>query len=206
MSRIESDTNWPETYRCLSERRYAQSSYIIMPIRWHDIYPIRRWRNAQLNVLRQTEPLEITDQEAYFKNVVQPEMHKEKPEQILFSFLDNRDLVGYGGLVNISWPNRRAEISFLSDPQRAKTSSYRKDFSTFLTLMSKVGNDLLLHRLYLETYEFRHQHISIIDASGFELEGRLRDHVVVDGAFIDSLIHGRLLDSQFDEQRKEHDA
>jgi RimJ/RimL family protein N-acetyltransferase len=57
-----------------------------------------------------------------------------------------------------------------------------------------------LNRLFLETYDVRKKHIQIIEDSGFVLEGRLKQHVIINGAFIDSLIHG-MVKSDYDESK-----
>ena len=45
-----------KTYRPLPQAEYRWHSYQLVPIRYEDREPIRAWRNAQLEVLRQAEP------------------------------------------------------------------------------------------------------------------------------------------------------
>ena len=77
-----------------------------------DIILLRIWRNNQLNILRQCKKISIREQYNYFKNFYTQNCLKKKPQNILFALREN-ELIGYGGLTNISWINKRAEITFL---------------------------------------------------------------------------------------------
>jgi RimJ/RimL family protein N-acetyltransferase len=150
------------------------------------------WRNAQLNVLRQREPLTQEGQERYFQEVIAPSYSEKHPRQILFSYLDGPTLIGYGGFVHIAWEDRRAEVSFLMDPERAADPHlYEQDFSCYLAMLKSAAfRHLKFVRLFTETYDIRWQHVRILELSGFQLEGRLRSHVWIDGKPVDSLVHG----------------
>ena len=182
-------------YRALPATEYRWNDYRLVPIRSADREPIRAWRNAQLAVLRQAEPLTAEQQDAYFQRVVLPLFGQEQPGQLLFSLLHNDELVAYGGLVHLSWPDGRAEVSFLADPARAaEPATYRADFQAHLLLLGRVAFEWLgFNRLFTETYDIRPAHVAILEESGFRLEGRLRQHVqLAPGTFADSLMHGQL--------------
>ena len=184
-----------KTYRPLPQAEYHWHSYQLVPIRYEDQEPIRAWRNAQLEVLRQAEPLTTEQQEAYFQRVVLPLFEQEQPGQLLFSLLHNNELIAYGGLVHLSWPDGRAEVSFLVDPTRAADpATYRQDFRAYLRLLGQVAFEgLKFNRLFTETYDIRPAHVAILEEAGFRLEGRLRQHVQLKpGTFADSLMHGQL--------------
>ncbi len=85
------------------------------------------------------------------------------------------------------WP-----VSFLLEPHLAKANDvYALYFSTFLRLIQTVAfDDLELHRLFTETYATRAHHISILESTGFHLEGTLKDHVRIQDQPVDSVIHG----------------
>jgi RimJ/RimL family protein N-acetyltransferase len=183
------------SYPALRSNQYAQDDYRLLPIRYEDREPIRQWRNAQLQVLRQAAPLTVEQQDAYFQRVVLPLFEQQRPGQLLFSLLHRGELVAYGGLVHISWPDERAEISYLADPARtADPAIYRQDFLTFLRLLYRVAfDDLRLNRLVTETYDLRPAHVAIMEESGLKPEGRLRQQVkLAPGTFADSLMHGLL--------------
>lgn len=183
-----------EAWSCLSRQSYQYSDYVIVPIRHVDIEPIRTWRNAQLSVLRQAAPISPAQQESYFAQHIWPTMHLKQPSNILMSFLYRGRLIGYGGLVHISWLDHRAEMSFLVDDLRAQDLDlYTSDFSAFIQLIKSMAfDDLGFRRVLTETYANRSFHIGILEQCGFEREGVLRDHVKIEGFFVDSIIHGLL--------------
>ncbi len=183
------------TYRALPPVNFRWENYQLIPIRFGDREPIRAWRNAQLQVLRQAELLTAAQQEAYFQRVVLPLFEQEQPGQLLFSLLCDNELVAYGGLVHISWPDGRAEVSFLADPARAADPvTYESDFRAHLRLLGQVAFEgLNFNRLFTETYDIRPAHVAILEAAGFQREGRLRQHVRLSpDTFTDSLMHGQL--------------
>lgn len=183
------------TYRPLPQAEFRHENYRLVPIRYEDREPIRAWRNAQLEVLRQAEPLSAEQQDGYFQRVVLPLFEQEKPGQLLFSLLHHGELVAYGGLVHISWSDARAEVSFLVDPTRAAdAATYRQDFRVHLRLLGQVAFEgLKFNRLFTETYDIRPAHVALLEEAGFRLEGRLRQHVqLTPGTFADSLMHGQL--------------
>ena len=90
-------------YKSLNNQVLQKDNYKIIPIRFEDKMAIMKWRNEQIYHLRQSKLLTLNDQEDYFNNIVKPLFEKDKPDQILFSFLKNDICVGYGGLVHINW-------------------------------------------------------------------------------------------------------
>lgn len=178
-------------YACLETQTFAESNYQITPLRYKDIYLIKEWRNAQIEVLRQHVPLTDEMQKKYYEHVIHPSFAAKHPNQILFSFLKDGLPIGYGGIVHIEWKDKQGEVSFLVDPKRtAEPSTYELDFSTFLKLIKNVAfNHLHFARLYTETYDVRPHHISILEKAGFVEERRLKDWVKVDGKDVDAIIH-----------------
>lgn len=152
---------------------------------------IRKWRNAQIDILRQQHPLTEEQQEQYYTNVVTALFPQKMPPQILFSFLKDDNCIGYGGIVHIDWVARRGEISFLINPDLMP--NYPTIFNRFYTLIQHVAfHDLKFHRLFTETFAFRTDHMALIEKLGFKLEGHLREHIFKRGRWYDSIIHGIL--------------
>jgi RimJ/RimL family protein N-acetyltransferase len=111
------------------------------------------------------------------------------------SILDAEEqFIGYGGLTNIDWVSRRAEVSFLVDPERAADPDvYRRDIGAFLGFLANLAfNELGLNRLFAETYAFRNFHIGLLERAGFSVEGRLREHAWTGQGLGDSIVHGLL--------------
>ncbi len=171
-----------------------EDGYELKAIEKKDMEKIRVARNQQIDVLRQKKEISREEQELYFDNVISPNLLKKNPEMILFSFFKNEIWIGYGGLVHLDFEHKRSEISFLVESSRANNAkTYKADFSHFLTLISDFAfNDLGLHRIFTETYEFRHEHIKILEDFGFKYEGTLREHLFVNNSPCDSHLHGLL--------------
>ena len=178
-------------YNCLKNSVLNENSFVIKPVSIDDIELIRLWRNQQMDVLRQKKEISNLEQISYFENNITILFNKEKPSQLIFSYFKDNILIGYGGLVNLSWDDKRAEMSFLLNPIYIKNDYvYKQYFSQFITFMKQINFDqLAFRRLFTETYEHRNFHISILVDSGFKLEGILRDHVFLNNKYINSLIH-----------------
>ncbi|WP_321494910.1 GNAT family N-acetyltransferase [uncultured Desulfobacter sp.] len=191
-----------EKYIVLPRDSYSFQGYTLVALRRQDILKIKAWRNDQIDILRQKNILTDQDQKNYYNKIVFPTYGQNHPGQILFSILQEDACIGYGGLVHISWEDKRGEISFLVDSDRVYDSqTYQNDFQCFLEIIKHISfTDLGLNRLFLETYDMRKKHIQIIEKSGFALEGRLKEHVIINGASIDSLIHG-MVKSDYEESK-----
>jgi RimJ/RimL family protein N-acetyltransferase len=185
----------------------VEQDYIVMPrprlqdreltlraVQPADIEAIRQWRNDQMDVLRQSSLITPEDQQRYFAAQVWPQKNVLHPEQILLAIEMNGKLIGYGGLVHISWRDLRAEVSFLLAPSIECDRPMRSViFAKFLRLLQELAFiDLSLIRIWTETYSNREEHIQTLESVGFQLEGRLRNHIALNNVFLDSLIHGSL--------------
>lgn len=179
-------------YIQLSNTEFTIGDYSIVSLRQEDLLKIKKWRNEQLSILRQSTILSDEDQINYYENFIKPSYTDKKTKIILFSFLLNDECIGYGGLTNIHWEDKRTELSFLVSTDRTKDAEvYESDFENFIELIKIVAfDDLQLNRIFTETYDLRDHHISILESCGFQLEGRMRQHVRIDNNYVDSLIHG----------------
>lgn len=189
-----SPTNGSGSYVAIPDKDLSSQSISLRAVEPEDIEPIRQWRNAQVSILRQDSVITQADQTQYFALNVWPEKQRREPSQILLAIEIRGELAGYGGLVNISWREKSAEVSFLLKPSvEEDTDRRRAIFLGFLSLLQDLAfDDLGLHRLFTETYAFRASHIASLEEAGFRLEGCLRQHVVVNNSRVDSLIHGCL--------------
>jgi RimJ/RimL family protein N-acetyltransferase len=179
-------------YACLPEEPVGEGNFSLIPVQDAHIESIRGWRNEQIDVLRQTAPIEKDQQIAYFQKHIWPSMTVGEPKSVLFGYLENDQLIGYGGLVHIAWEHRRAEVSFLvNTPLARDVPAYDMRFAMFLKLLKQVAFfQIGLRKLCTETYEFRHNTIRVLEECDFMLEGRLRAHVLINGAPVASLMHG----------------
>jgi len=181
-------------YKIFKKEQYSSGDYSIVSYREKDLMDIMKWRNEQINILRQKRPLTEKAQKNYFKDAILSTFNQAEPPTMLFSFLKKRRCIGYGGFVYIDWEAGRAEVSFLLDTGRAKDAKkYSRDFEVFLTIMKQIAFiELKLNRLFTETYDTRPLHIAVLEQNGFAFEGRMREHVKINGKYADSLIHAIL--------------
>lgn len=182
-------------YSFLINNKVSLGKYSLVVLRKKDIQNIRKWRNDQINVLRQKIPLSKETQINYFSRIIEKSFYKKKPDLILFSFLYDGKCIGYGGLVHIDWNSNKGEVSFINDTSRTKSKIvYQKDFSVFLKLLFKIAfNDLNLNKLTTETFDIRDWTINCLENMGFKREGRLKKHVLIDSKFCDSILHAKFL-------------
>ena len=165
--------------------------YEITSVRQADARSIMRWRNAQIDALRQKEPLTEGEQQRYFQEIVLPTFPMEKPPMVLLAYLKQGKLIGYGGLVHLNWDAKRGEVSFLLDHARTEDKhSYGMELGTFLSLLKRLAfSQLGLNRIQTEAYSNRPWHVQAIEANGFRLEGVLRQHVRKGGELVDTHLH-----------------
>jgi RimJ/RimL family protein N-acetyltransferase len=178
------------TYKCLMVNHFKNGDYSLIPIRDEDKYPIMAWRNEQIDILRQKEILTKDQQENYFKNVVDGLFEKEQPDQILWSFLYKDELIGYGGLVHIDWEAKHAETSFLLSNNRiSNIDTFKNDWSVYLQLITELAfEELGFHKIHTYAYNIRNYYFEVMYEQGFEKEGHLKDHILINNQLTDILI------------------
>ena len=150
------------------------------------------WRNEQIYHLRQKSPLTRESQDKYFKVVISELFKKEKPNQILFSFLKKKKCIGYGGLVHINWTDMNAEISFIMDT-KLELLEFSELWKIFLGLIEKPAFDILnLHKIYTYAFDLRPKLYPVLTVSGYNLEACFKEHSFFEGKFVDVLVHSKI--------------
>lgn len=180
-------------YKALTQQTYKDGEFEIVPIRHEDRIEIMKWRNEQIYHLRQSEPLTIDRQDAYFDNTIAPLFNEEKPNQILFSFLRANECIGYGGLVHINWIDKNAEVSFIMNTQ-LEEASFSKNWSTFLKCLEQLAfGELEFHKVYIYAFDLRPNLYKVLESNGYFKDARLKDHCFFQGDFKDVLIYSKLM-------------
>ena len=179
-------------YRCLQQQEYRSGKYSIVPLRDKDKFDIMKWRNEQIYHLRQQKPLTAEEQERYFNTVVAGLFDQEQPGQVLFSYLENDECIGYGGLVHINWKDSHAEISFIINTG-LEASFFEQHWITYLSLIEQAAfKGLGLHKIFTYAFDLRPHLYKAVEAAGFQQEARLKEHCFFEGKFIDVVIHSKI--------------
>lgn len=164
------------SYKVLSKQVFSNGNYSIVPIRREDRMAIMKWRNEQIYHLRQNQPLTIEDQNRYFETVVKKLFDQEKPNQILFSYLEGNVCIGYGGLVHINWIDKNDEISFVMNTT-LKVNDFQSNWINYLKLIEKVAfEDLKFHKIFTFAFDLRPHLYNAIEIAGFSKEAVLKEH------------------------------
>jgi len=181
-------------YRCMPREVIAAGDYTLTAVHPEHIEDIRQWRNAQIDVLRQSAPITPEEQRDYFARTIWPDKAVATPKNLLLSYAERGRVIGYGGLVHIAWEHRRAEVSFLLRTEMTQDSARCQAlFARYLGLIKELAfGDLGLARLCTETFAIRPDYVRTLERSGFVAEGVLRHHVIIQGRPVDSLMHGCL--------------
>jgi len=164
-------------YSCLKKEKYHFKKYSIIPIRKKDIQSIRKWRNEQIDILRQTKKITKIKQIEYYERIIKKTFNQKKPNSILFSYCLEDKCIGYGGFVHINWNKKRAELSFLLDTECVKKKRiYKKEFSIFLKLLFRVNMEQTKFKtIFTETYDIRPTHITILEENDFKYIKKIKN-------------------------------
>ena len=179
-------------YKCLPVSKFESNGFHIESLRIEDMYEIMDIRNQQIYHLRQNEPLTKEKQEHYFATIVAGLFEQEKPNQLLFSFFENGNFIGYGGLVHINWIDKNAEISFVMKTELEK-DNFAKYWSNFLILIEKLAfEELNFHKIFTYAFDLRPHLYTVLESCGFKEEARLKEHCLFDGQFLDVVYHAKI--------------
>ena len=188
-------------YSFLASNKFCLDEYCLIPLMEQEMELIRKWRNEQIDYLRQNKPLTKDEQSKYYHQVIKKSFYEKKPEMILFSFILKNSCIGYGGFVHIDWNLKKAELSFVLNTNRTeKLETYKKEFSIFLKIILNIGfKQILFHKIFTETFDIRPNTILVLEKTGFVLENRLSSKNYINGSYVDSLFH-RILISEYVEK------
>ncbi|WP_298222714.1 GNAT family N-acetyltransferase [Flavobacterium sp.] len=179
-------------YKCLSTQVFTNEGFSIEPIRDEDKYAILKIRNEQIYHLRQAKPLTVEAQENYFATVVSSLFEQEHPNQLLFSFFEHGEFIGYGGLVHINWIDKNAEISFVMKTE-LEQDYFIRNWSNYLKLIEEVAfKELQFHKIYTYAFDLRPHLYEAMEGSGYYEEARLKEHCYFNSKFIDVVIHSKI--------------
>jgi RimJ/RimL family protein N-acetyltransferase len=102
---------------------------------------------------------------------------------------ESGELIGEIGLVDISWPDRRAGLSVLVLPGSRRAGVGREAIEL---LVGWAQDELGLHRIEAHTLPENAPMQGLAEASGFVREGVLRDYTFERGRLVDHVVYARL--------------
>lgn len=178
-------------YKCLPTNEFNFGKFSLKSIRFEDRNLVLKWRNEQVFHLRQSEKLTVEEQDHYFINVVSKLYEVDRPNQLLFSFFENDEMVAYGGLVHINWIDQHAEVSFLINTD-LQSHNFEYYWTSYLKIISEIAFEhLKFHKIFTYAFDLRPQLYPILIKAGFIFEARLKEHCYFESKFIDVLIHSK---------------
>ena len=188
-------------YSFLASNKFCLDEYCLVPFMEQEMELIRKWRNEQIDYLRQNKPLTKDEQLNYYHQVIKKSFYEKKPKVILFSFILKNNCIGYGGFVHIDWNLKKAELSFVLDTNRTeKLETYKKEFRIFLKIILNISfKQILFNKIFTETFDIRPDTVLVLEKAGFVLEDRLLSKNYINGSYVDSLFH-RMLTSDYVEK------
>jgi len=111
--------------------------------------------------------------------------------EVVFSVLAEGKLVGRTVAFDENPRNRSLEIGYYLAAEARGQGVGRQALWTFVgILFAWPGKEL--HKLYATTSADNAASIAILERAGFRLDGRLREHYLIDGRFSDQLLYSLL--------------
>jgi diamine N-acetyltransferase len=143
-------------------------------------------------------PLTMTQEKKWFDDLSKREP-AEQPLAIEIETAGGWELIGNSSLQKIDWLNRSAEAGIFI----GNKSYWGKGFGTeAMKLLLQFGfNRLNLNRIYLHVFDTNPRAMRSYEKAGFKLEGRLREDIFKNGAYIDVLMMS-ILRSEWEKQPK----
>lgn len=179
-------------YIVLKKNIYKKNKLEFKPFSEKFLEKIRLIRNKQKKILRQNKSISAIQQKTYFNENIKKEFKSKCPKNILFLIFIKKKLIGYCGLTNLDWFNRRAELSFILNPQFNKTKIFLNIFQNSLNVLEDIlFKELKFKKFISETYEYRKDVILFLLRNNFTIEGNLKNHIFKNGKFYNSILLGK---------------
>lgn len=153
-----------------------------------DLPYLRDWRNIVefRKNFREVRELSLFDQKVWFDS-----LQNTKHINYMFTIVDLKTSmpIGAAGLLYINWIIRSADFSFYIGDQEKYIGSDGVAYEASKLLINYGFNNLNLHKIWMELYEFDKQKINFFTKKfNFKLDGLLRDNCFENGRYWDSHI------------------
>jgi RimJ/RimL family protein N-acetyltransferase len=156
----------------------------------NDLPQLLEWRNNPRfrQFFREFRELNMEKQIQWYEQVVLADLNT-----FMFSIveLQNSRLIGACGLCYIRWNDRNADFSiYIGADNLYIDDKYAPDAANILILYA--FNELCLHRLWAEIYDFDEAKIGLFQNLGFKIDGHHRETHWAEGRWCDSLFYSLL--------------
>ena len=156
-----------------------------------DLDRLLEWRNRPSfrKFFREYRELSKEQQRMWFEKYVISDSNT-----IMFSIvsLESEELLGACGLCYINWIDRNADFSIYIGYQELYVDSLFADDAARV-MIKYAFQELGLHRLWAEVYNFDQKKARMFERLGFSLEGQHRETHWTEGKWCDSLYYSKLL-------------
>lgn len=154
-----------------------------------DLPILLEWRNQPelRQYFREYRELSMDNQINWYERML------NDPSTLMFTInnLENNNIIGACGLCYIDWQNRYAEVSiYIGKDLLYVDMKYAPD--ALKILVKYASEELSLHRLWVEVFDFDKKKQALFTELGFELEGRQRQKYWKKQQWYDSLFYGLL--------------
>ena len=153
-----------------------------------DLGYFQNWRNNGdfRKNFREVRELSSVDQEAWHQS-----LYDTKNINFMFTIVDLESNlpIGAAGLLYINWIIRSADFSFYIGQDEIYVGDDEKTFEAAELIINYGFNNLNLHKIWMELYEFDSKKIDFfIKKFSFQKDGVLRDNCFENGRYWDSYI------------------
>lgn len=159
-----------------------------------DLPHLLEWRNKPefRRYFREYRELSIHQQKQWYEKIAVSD-----PNTIMFAVVDlvSGELIGAAGLCHINWVNRNADFSLYIGKDHAYIE-LESAADAAKTMSRYAFEELAIHRLWAEIYDFDLPKQELFAKLGFQLDGQHRETYWSDGKWHDSLFYS-LLDREF---------
>lgn len=155
-----------------------------------DLPVLLEWRNRPeyRRYFREYRELSMETQNTWYEKVVMND-----PRTVMFSIIDKETtrLLGACGLCYIDWINKNADFSiYIGADNLYIDDKYAPDAG--LIMAHYAFEELGLHRVWAEIYDFDEPKKKFFENLGFKLDGRFRETHWSEGKWHDSLFYSLL--------------
>lgn len=165
-----------------------------------DLKIMRDWRNLSefRKNFREYRELNMEMQIKWFEKYV---VEDKNTLMFIIERLKDSKTIGVCGLVYINWVIRSADISFYIGERNVYIDSAGCADEALNLLMKYAFNQLNMHKLWTELYEFDTKKIIFFEKYKFKKDAILRDNCFEDGKYWNSYIYSLLHDEFFRNNR-----